>query len=182
MSFRSCIICKKNDNVEAYCEMDSQQYVKCNACNLVYVDIFASQASMDVAYTGGGFKSFRRKLFAPIRRMRHLKGAKDFTQRASEHFGFVKDKYTSSVKGKNYIDIGCNKGFLLEQAIKNDVNAYGVELVKETMSPFKNSYPKFKGNIFHERFSNVASKFDDEFFDIITAMDVVEHLEAPFQI
>ena len=179
MSFRDCIICKSNVNVEEYCELSGQQYVRCDSCNLVYVDDFASQASMNTAYTGGGLKSLRRKLFGPIRRMRHFTGAKHFTQRADEIFKFVKEQYADSVEDKNYIDIGCNKGFLLEQAIKNDVNVYGVELVKEVMSPFKNSYPKFKNNVFHERFSNVASKFDDEFFDIITAMDVVEHFEDP---
>ena len=179
MSFRNCIICKNNDNVEDYCKQDGQLYVKCNSCGLIYVDNFASQENMNKAYTGGGLKSLRRKLFGPIRRMRHISRAKYFTQRAEDIFKFVKNAYVHSVEGKNYIDIGCNKGFLLEQALKNGVNVYGVELVKEVMMPFKNTYPKSKNGIFHERFSNVAAKFEDEFFDIVTAMDVVEHFEDP---
>lgn len=179
MSFRNCIICKNNDSVEEYCKQDGQLYVKCNSCGLVYVDDFASQANMNKAYTGGGLKSFRRKLFGPIRRMRHFSRAKHFTQRAEDIFIFVQNAYSRPVKDINYIDIGCNKGFLLEQAVKNEVNVFGVELVSEVMTPFKKTYPKFKDNIFHERFSNVAAKFDDGFFDIVTAMDVVEHFEDP---
>lgn len=179
MSFRNCIICKNNDSVEAYCNHDRQLYVKCNSCGLIYVNDFANQSSMNKAYTGGGLKSFRRKLFAPIRRMRHISKAAHFTERAEKIFEFVKTAFARPVKATNYIDIGCNKGFLLEQGVKNEVNVYGVELVKEVMSPFKNSYPESKNRIFHERFSNVAEKFDDEFFDIITAMDVIEHFEDP---
>lgn len=179
MPFRNCIICKNNDSTESYCKQDGQLYVKCNSCGLIYVDDFESQLNMDKAYTGGSFKSLRRKIFGPIRRMRHFSRAKHFTQRAEEIFEFVETAFSHSVKDINYIDIGCNKGFLLEQAVKKGANVYGVELVEEVMTPFKNTYPKFKNGIFHERFSNVAEKFDDEFFDIITAMDVVEHFEDP---
>lgn len=179
MTFRNCIICKNNENIESYCEQDNQLYLKCNTCGLIYVDDFESQSNMNKAYTGGGLKSFRRKLFAPIRRMRHIKNAKYFTQRANEIFDFIKQSYAGSVKGKTYIDIGCNKGFLIEQAEKNELDVYGVELVKEVMAPFKNSYPNLKNKIFHERFSNVASKFEDGHFDIISAIDVIEHFEDP---
>lgn len=179
MAFRNCIICKNNDSVESYCEQEGQLYVKCNSCGLIYVDDFASQANMNKAYTGGGLKSFRRRFFGPIRRMRHISQAKHFTQRAEDIFKFVKNAYARPVEDIKYIDIGCNKGFLLEQAVKNAANVYGVELVKEVITPFKNTYPQFKDNIFHERFSNVAAKFDDGFFDVVTAMDVIEHFEDP---
>lgn len=179
MTFRNCIVCDNNENVENYCEQDGQLYVKCNTCGLVYVDAFASQSFMNKAYTGGGLKSLRRKIFGPIRRMRHIKDAKHFAQRATEIFDFIKKIYAAPVKGKKYIDIGCNKGFLLEQAVKNELDIYGVELVKEVMAPFKNSYPQWKEKIFHERFSNLASKFEDNYFDIISVIDVVEHFEDP---
>lgn len=179
MKFRNCIICKNNDSAESYCEQDGQLYVKCNSCGLIYVNDFESQANMNKAYTGGGLKSLRRRIFGPLRRMRHIKSAKHFTQRATEIFEFVKNAYSKPLKDKKYIDVGCNKGFLLERAVLNELDVYGVELVKEVMIPFKNTYPYLKDRIFHERFSNVASRFEDGYFDIISSIDVIEHFEDP---
>ena len=179
MDFRNCIICKNNDNLEKYCEQDGQIYVRCNSCKLVYVNTFASQGNMNKAYTGGGLKSLRRRLFGPFRRMHHMKGAKDFTLRAAELFEFAKSAYNKPVENIKFIDVGCNKGFLLEQAHKNGADVYGVELVKEVMTPFKNTYPALNERVFHERFSNVAWTLDSECFDIITSIDVIEHFEDP---
>ena len=95
-------------------------------------------------------------------------------------FQFVKSVYKNNEPGK-MLDIGANKGFLLEQALKDGHDVYGVELVRETMLPFITTYPKFTNNIFFERFSKVSNKFSNDYFDIITATDVLEHLEDPVE-
>jgi len=180
MTYRNCIICNSSHDVENYCEMEGLLYVRCDNCGLIYVNKFASKQQMDQAYTGGAFKSFRRKLLGPFRKMRNISGHKHWTQRASQMFQFVKSVKKNNEPGK-MLDIGANKGFLLEQALKDGHDVYGVELVRETMLPFITTYPKFTNNIFFERFSKVSNKFSNDFFDIITATDVLEHLEDPVE-
>ena len=174
---RPCVICDVTDNKQ-YCSFNGLEYVQCNACKLIYVDNFADNEKMYKAYTGGGFKSFRRKLFAPIRRMRSIKGYAHFLQRAREIFAFAKQHV--SVEGKKtYLDIGCNKGFLLAAGAEEGCDVHGVELVTELIRPFCNTYPQFSKQVYSDKFQDVAKRFSDRHFDVITAIDVVEHFEDP---
>ncbi|MDH5720438.1 MAG: class I SAM-dependent methyltransferase [Spirochaetia bacterium] len=99
--------------------------------------------------------------------------------RAHKIFDFVKQRHLASDDQKTMLDIGCNKGFLLKVAIEENFNVFGVELVPEVIRPFCNTYPKFKDQIFSEKFQTVSNRFEDKYFDIITAIDVVEHFEDP---
>ena len=175
---RPCIICQQPTGIEPYCAFDGLQYVRCSACGLIYVDNFADNEAMYKAYTGGGFKSFRRKLLGPIRKMGSIKGYSHFLQRARSIITFAK-QYISLDKKRNFLDIGCNKGFLLAAAIEQDCNVYGVELVTELIRPFCNTHPEFKHQVYSDKFCDVAKRFDDGHFDLITAIDVVEHFEDP---
>jgi len=175
---RPCAICSTAAKSTHYCSDNGLEYVKCGTCQLVYVDNFAENEEMYKAYTGGGFKSFRRKLFAPIRKMRSIKGYTHFLSRARGIFSFAK-QYVDNSSKKTYLDIGCNKGFLLAAAIEEECEIYGVELVTELIRPFCNTYPEFKEHVFSEKFQDVAKKFNSGHFDIITAIDVVEHFEDP---
>lgn len=174
---RPCVICDVTDS-HHYCSYKGLEYVQCNRCDLIYVDNFADNEEMYSAYTGGGFKSFRRKLFAPIRRMGSIKGHDHFLQRAREIFSFSKEQANSN-ELKTYLDIGCNKGFLLAAGVEQGCDVHGVELVTELIRPFCNTYPQFKHQVYSDKFQDVAKRFSDQHFDLITAIDVVEHFEDP---
>lgn len=174
---RPCVICDVTDS-HHYCSFNGLEYVQCNKCHLIYVDNFADNEKMYQAYTGGGFKSFRRKLFAPFRKMRSIKGYNHFLQRARDIFAFAR-KQTSSSGNRTYLDIGCNKGFLLTAAADEGCDVHGVELVTELIAPFCNTYPQFKDQVYSDKFQDVAQRFGDQHFDIITCIDVVEHFEDP---
>jgi SAM-dependent methyltransferase len=174
---RPCVICGTS-TAQHYCSFDGLEYVQCPTCRLIYVDNFADNSKMYSAYTGGGLKSLRRKLFAPIRKMRSIKGYAHFLQRAREIFAFARQQ-TATQSGKTYLDIGCNKGFLLAAGIEQGYDVYGVELVTELIKPFCNTYPQFRNQVYSDKFQDVAKRFDDRYFSIITAIDVVEHFEDP---
>lgn len=174
---RPCVICGTTAS-PGYCSYDGLEYVACSNCNLIYVDNFADNEEMYKAYTGGGFKSLRRKLFAPIRKMRSIKGYTHFLQRARSIFDFAR-QYTNVNDQKRFLDIGCNKGFLLAAAAEEGCDVHGVELVTELIRPFCNTYPEFKDQVYSDKFQDVAKRFNDKHFDIITAIDVVEHFEDP---
>lgn len=178
--FRPCIVCGETEKINAYCEYSNFVYAHCTNCNLIYLNKFGTNIDMKTAYTGGSLKSLRRRLLGPFRKMKSVKGYKHFKQRASEIYQFAKN-HSALKKNPTLIDIGCNKGFILSAAADDNCDVYGVELVDELTIPFKNTYPQFSNNIFSEKFSVVSRKFEDGFFDIITAIDVVEHFEDPVE-
>lgn len=175
---RPCIICHDQKQVSHYCSFDKLEYVRCNHCGLLYVDNFADNQEMHKAYTGGSLKSFRRKLFAPFRKMRSIKGYSHFLHRARGIFAFAK-QYIEAGQQKKFLDIGCNKGFLLSAGIEEQYDVYGVELVTVLVRPFCNTYPQFSTQVYSDKFCDVAQRFAAGYFDLITAIDVVEHFEDP---
>lgn len=178
--FRPCIVCGEAEKINAYCKYDNFVYANCTSCNLIYLNKFGTNTDMKTAYTGGSFKSLRRKLLGPFRKMKSVKGYKHFKERASEIYQFAK-KYSEKKQNPTLIDIGCNKGFILSAAADDNCDVYGVEFVDELTIPFKNTYPQFSKNIFSDKFSVFSKKFENGFFDIITAIDVVEHFEDPVE-
>ena len=64
-------------------------------------------------------------------------------------------------------------------SVEADCNVHGVELVTELIRPFCNTFPQFRQQIYSDKFQDVAICFPDKYFDLITAIDVVEHFEAP---
>lgn len=73
----------------------------------------------------------------------------------------------------NFLDIGCSFGGFLERARVYGYNPYGIE-ISEYSSDFarKRSIPVYTGNF-------LDADYQNEFFDVITMIEVIEHLEEP---
>ena len=177
--YRPCIVCGDEASREPWVRIQNLQYVHCLHCGLIYVDRFAVDADMYQAYTGGRLKSLRRRLLAPFRKMRSLGGYEHFRQRGQQIFEFAHARAPQVEGQPRYLDIGCNKGFLLAEGIARGYDVHGVELVWEVIQPFLNTWPAYRQQVYSEKFSLVAARFDDDWFDIITGIDVVEHFEDP---
>jgi len=179
-AYRPCLLCAGHSGVEHYCQFGAHEYVRCGGCGLVYVDKLPTPAEMMGAYTGGGFRSLRRRLMAPFRKLRHHTGYAQSMERARQIFAFAHaalgQKHNA---GLRFLDIGCNKGFLLCAALAHGADVYGIELVREIMIPFGNTYPRYRDHIYSEKLAAVADRIETGFFDLISAIDVVEHFEDP---
>jgi len=175
---RDCIVCKTAKNSKQYCHLDDQDYLRCNDCGLIYVDKILNTEKLYKAYSGDFFKSFRRKLFSPFRKFHQYRNFTTGMMRARQIIDFTAEQITTSPKGVEYLDIGCNRGYLLGVAQEWGWNPYGVELVPELMAPFLNTFPQFKSQVFSERFEDTRKKYlREDMFDVITGIDVVEHFE-----
>jgi len=78
-------------------------------------------------------------------------------------------------KDVTYLDIGCNRGFLVEAAMKAGWNAYGCEIAREQIQPFLNSYPHMRNRVRIGRFPDQSAPLDADMFGAISAVHVVEH-------
>ncbi|MCB1178865.1 MAG: class I SAM-dependent methyltransferase [Leptospiraceae bacterium] len=80
------------------------------------------------------------------------------------------------IKNGNFLDVGCSFGGLLSRAKQAGFNPYGVE-VSEFSSEFtrKKGIPVFTGNF-------IDCEYEENFFDVITMIEVIEHLENPSKV
>ena len=172
-----CLICGSN-NSKSFCILERYEYMRCKSCGLIYLNNPASSEVMFGAYLGTGFKKFRRKL---LTRFRHFNGFKDFEFHLSRgaKVTTLAAKYldNDSLEHVNFLDIGCNKGFVLANAVGRGWNTHGIELVYEVIAPFKRDYPEISKQIHVGRIEDNYNSIKKEFFDCISAIDVVEHFE-----
>ena len=177
MARRACVVCETNRYAEEYCHLEGQDYLHCGNCGLIFVDRLLKAEELYKAYSGSFLKSLRRKLQAPVRRLKHYKNYEQSWQRAVQIVRFsIAQAPTTGEKGK-YLDIGCNRGFNLAVADEFGWDVYGIELVPELMRPFINTYPKYRNQIFSERFEDAKRNLQHDMFDVITGIDIVEHFE-----
>ena len=179
VSFRKCVVCENNDHTSHYCSMGGYDYVKCDSCGLIYINELEQTSNIYKAYSGGFWKSLRRRIMAPFRQFSQVRDFKYSMQRARAIVDFSLSHINKTEDTRNYLDIGCNKGFLLATAIEDGWNVYGEELVPELTVPFCNTYPQFQDQIYNGRFADVRPEFRENMFDLITAIDVIEHFEDP---
>lgn len=80
-------------------------------------------------------------------------------------------------KSGNILDIGTASGFLLEEAKKIGFEPYGVELSEYSSSIAKQ---KFGNDRIHNG-TIETSNFPENFFDLITMTDLLEHIQKPIE-
>lgn len=176
----TCFICKETSS-EPYCSVDGQEYFRCPGCDLIYLDRIESWERLYRSYTGGSFKSFRRKVLLPFRKFHHYGKFEYNMERARRIIGSIRDIAWKSDAAAKFLDIGCNKGFLLAGAAEQSWDVHGVEVVPEILVPFKKRYKEFADQVIVGKTADAGSRFDAASFDVITAIDVLEHLEEPFE-
>lgn len=78
-------------------------------------------------------------------------------------------------KIQRILDIGCGYGYFLNACLKAEIpEVYGVDVSR---SAIEKSQAINKARVTQVDFSKEKSSFDSDFFDVITAFDVIEHVE-----
>lgn len=180
-SNNGCIVCGELNNIEKYCSKDDHNYLSCSKCGLIYIDRIPRYEAMYNAYDGGYWKALRRKLVAPFRSFSAVKNYSSLVERAEKIVTFVESQQIEKVAKPKLLDIGCNKGFLLNSAIGHGYEVYGVEFVPELVAAFKRKYKQYAKNIHTGQFSQNYNFFTEGMLDVVTAIDVIEHFEDPRQ-
>jgi SAM-dependent methyltransferase len=176
---RDCFLCGSKG--VPYARVDAHDYLCCESCGLVYVDFIEAVDKLYRSYDGGFFKSLRRKIFMPLRSFEGARHFKVSMERANRIFRRVLSAGPKTGPNPNYLDIGCNKGFLLAAALSHDWNVYGVELVPELTIPFKRRFREKADHIYSVGFGEAQETMKDEMFEAVTAIDVIEHFEDPLR-
>ncbi len=138
--------------------MGTQQIVECKNCGLIYVNPRIKQEIIISGYSDAEDELYVSQEKGRIKTFR--KSLK------------LVEKYSKN-KGR-ILDIGAAAGFFLNVAKENSWEAYGIEPSK-WMSEWGNK--KFNVNILNGVLTD--NSFKDEFFDVVTMWDVLEHTPDP---
>lgn len=130
--------------------------IKCNNCSLYFKWPKISKEQLDKFYQNGNPEHWQYE----------LKNRKDW-QIASDYI-------TKNCLSGSILDVGCWDGSFLEK-FRNDLHLYGIEI-----NPFASDRASKKG------IKLIAKNIDEietvrNQFDIVTAFDVIEHVENPLK-
>lgn len=179
---RACVLCGPTAVSKPYATVAGYGYSRCNDCGLLYQSELPTREEFRDAYTGGVLKTWKRRLFSRFLRLNRTSGYDRGIQRAREIFMFSKSQLKQVLPpavGGKILDVGCNKGYILAAAIEQGFDPWGIEYVPELLVPFRNTYPEYRSQVFSKKFSELRGVLEERSFDLITAIDVVEHFEDP---
>ncbi|MEW5693585.1 MAG: class I SAM-dependent methyltransferase [Candidatus Hydrogenedentota bacterium] len=170
----NCPVCENKES-EKYCEGDWWEYVKCKKCELLYLKKRLPTSKMYKSYSGGLLKEIRRKLTYPFRKSKTFKNLETSLARCE----IIVDEIENFVypPGK-LLDIGCNKGYLIATSLCRGWDAYGIELIPELPMVIKREFC-LENKIFIGDISRNHNYFEDNFFDCVSLIDMIEHFEKP---
>ena len=96
----------------------------------------------------------------------------DFTSRYP-YFSTIAEGLVKIFAPKCILDIGCNCGALVKAFVDLGIEAYGVDIAQDALSAAPEAINKY---LYRVNIIQDTLPFPDERFDLITALDLVEHL------
>lgn len=81
--------------------------------------------------------------------------------------------------GIRILDIGCAFGYFLKCCDEYNCETYGIDVSEYAISQAEK---ETKAKLYVYDINNNLSIFQDNFFDIVTIFDVIEHIESPYKL
>lgn len=163
-----CPLCDSAEGFPRVYSDNPSEIVRCNRCDLVFFNPQPSQEYLAEFYSSqsGYMPSIADNLQSFQRDPAAWKAIADFIlTKVHQHL--------SEAKGQRILDVGCAYGFFLQFARERCLDAYGVEVSEETSQYARRHELSVKTGTLLE------AAFDDNFFDIVTLNNVLEHTLNP---
>lgn len=173
MEHVKCNLCGKDDTKLLF-TLYGLNVVKCKGCSLEYVNPRLSDEELQKIYNENYYDN---PDFYSEEDGKHYGYDHYFQDKDNIQLNFVKriSRIGKLMPGKGkFLDVGCAAGFVLDLARKDGWEVYGVDLSAEAIEYGKNEL----GLNVQQKILSEAG-FEDEFFDVVTILDVIEHLPDP---
>lgn len=155
----SCPVCNASDH-KYIASKDSYNIHRCEACSLVFIYPFPSDAELSEFYENYHKTSqYKDKIDSKVRRA---------TKRI---------RSLSRAKNLTFLDVGCNLGFATEAARRLGHEAMGIDIDSDAISRAKGLFPE--ANFEYAPISQLAE--GSKKFDLIYCSEVIEHLTNPIE-
>lgn len=181
-SIRHCVVCGSPAPKTHYGLVEGHPYCRCDECGLIYQSFLPTNREFLDAYTGGALKTLKRRLLTPFLKLDRTSGYATGIKRARKIFNFAESLLGGEFgtrSNRRMLDVGCNKGYVLAAADERGFDVWGIEYVPELTVPFRNTYSQYRSQVFSQKLSELRGKLEQSSFDLITAIDVIEHFEDP---
>lgn len=155
MNKYNCNVCEAN-NVKRLHDFYSFEVIECRNCGLVYV-FPINENDVAELYHEQYFKNYAENY-------------KDYRLQEFEKQLNTIQTYVPN-RGKA-LDIGCAFGFFLDLMSEKGWKTYGVEISEYAARHIDSQHNVFVGEL-------TEAKFPDNFFDLITIWDTIEHVANP---
>jgi len=159
----NCPLCNSNDFNFLFRERGNIGIVECRNCNLIYVN--PRIKSLEKIYWGDPEKYFEEARFIFLDKKPH--------HRDRNYIEELKQIKKHKFPGK-LLDIGCNMGFFLRKAKEMGYDSYGIDPSPSLTQLGRKYFDLNIENNFLEK-----SSFQGKSFDVITIIDVFEHITGP---
>jgi len=165
----SCNLCGENIS-KTLCEIGTTTILQCEECGLMYRNPIPTKEELKKYYSFGYYQEYGFKEYA--QRKNHIVKYRfepilSFFKEVIINRGLLREKIVS-------LDIGCALGFFIELLKKEGWEAKGVEFSDDAAQ-----YAKEKLGLEVYTGSVEEIGFEDEYFDVITMLDVLEHVVSP---
>jgi 2-polyprenyl-3-methyl-5-hydroxy-6-metoxy-1,4-benzoquinol methylase len=161
---RGCPTCGSSD-ARHELDKDHLRIVRCNRCDLVYVNPTFDEAHYKRVYVSAEYQDIVRDL--------GIKSHEYRTRRFGQERVRLMSDQLPGVASPRYLDVGCSTGFVVEAARDAGWNAVGIDL-----NPSAIEFGKTRGLDLHAVALEDAA-FEPESFDAVSLFDVLEHLLDP---
>ena len=163
-----CFLCDYQGEMQIKSSVEGRDIVKCPKCELEFIYNQPSFEEIKNIYSRDYYKAWGME-------------SGENTEVASMKKSTFSDMLKKILRYKNcgnILDIGTASGFLLEEAKKLGFEPYGVELSEYSSAIAKKKFGEER--IYNGTLEN--ANFEENFFDIITMCDFLEHSQNPVNI
>lgn len=162
MKYVNCNICNTDDTFLVTTQ-NGYKVVQCKSCGLVYVNPRPENETLKHLYDEY--------------HQRNGKVVSDWAKLMGKNFKEILLFLNKSLPGKGkLLDIGCGYGHFIEIMKRQGWSVYGIDLSHKVLL-----YAKEKGlDVLETSIDDVS--FPDEYFDVVTAFYVLEHVTNPLQV
>lgn len=168
----ACPLCRGKNHQKLY-QKDGFGIVECENCGLVFVNPRLSVTEIRNHYNKKYYQSNdpSDKTRYTDYNFRYLK-----SHEKKRFESIFKNLDQFAPKKGRFLDVGAATGFLVLEANKKGWQAEGVEISKWAADYAKKTLKvkMFQGDMFR-------AKFENESFDAVTMLDILEHLESPIK-
>jgi len=162
MAAPRCPVCQSGGTAR-YCRKASADYYACGTCQALFQFPLPGREAMlgyaEAEYEDGG-------LYNEYVEAREMKLA---------HFTARMDLMRPRVRKGALLDVGCSCGYFLEVAARDGFEVQGLEFSKNAIAAAADSV---RSRILRASVDDLDQQHDAR-YDVITAFDIIEHLERP---
>ncbi|HPX77089.1 MAG TPA: class I SAM-dependent methyltransferase [Bacteroidales bacterium] len=153
-----CLICESSKIKQLQGYYDKHKLVKCQSCGLVFMENIPTIEELNTHYSKYSYSS--EGYLSPL---------------TVQSYNFLLNKFEPYRKTNKILDVGCGRGWFLQEAKKRGWNVYGTEYSDEAIKICKSNGLEMKeGQLKHDTFTA-------EEFDIVTSFEVMEHINNPLE-